>query len=199
MKTDRLIKTASFILVINVAYAVGNLFVGVSDHSWWFITLGVYYIILSTMRLTAVIMGQRSKVGITSKCVGVMLMITAIPLLAIVILCFVREVGSKFHEIVMIAMATYAFTKVTLAIINLIKVRHTSSEVEKALRNISLADALVSIASLQRSMLVSFGDMSQSDIRLFNVHTGTGVSIIIFSLGLNLLLELRAKKESEIQ
>ena len=193
MKTDKLITTASLVLVINTAYAVGNLLLGVSQASWWFITLGVYYIILSTMRLTAIIMSRKIKKGVTSKYVGIMLMITALPLLAIVFLCFVKEVGNRFHEIVMIAMAAYAFTKITLAIINLIKVRKGSSEIEKALRNISLADALVSIASLQRSMLVSFGAMSQNDIRLFNVLTGMGVSVLIFLLGLNLVLEIRKK------
>ena len=199
MKTDKLITIASLVLVINAAYAVGNLLVGLSEASWWFITLGIYYIILSTMRLTVIIMSQKVRVGITSKYVGAMLMVTAIPLLGIVFLCFIREVGSQFHEIIMIAMAVYAFSKITLAIINLIKVRRGSSEVEKSLRNISLADALVSIASLQRSMLVSFGDMAQNDIKLFNVLTGTGVSIVIFLLGLNLILEVKKRKKSEIQ
>ena len=199
MKTDNLITTASLVLVINTAYAVGNLLLGVSKVSWWFITLGVYYIILSTMRLTAIIMSRKIKSGVTSKYVGVMLMVTALPLLAIVFLCFVKEVGSQFHEIIMIAMAAYAFAKITLAIINLIKVRKGSSEVEKSLRNISLADALVSIASLQRSMLVSFGNMAEAEIRLFNVLTGTGVSVLIFLLGLNLVMEIRKKQKSEIR
>ena len=198
MKTDRMITTASLVLVINVAYAVGNLFVGVSDHSWWFITLGVYYLILSTMRLTTIIISPKVKYGVASIYVGIMLMVTSIPLLTIVVLCFVREVGTKFNEIIMITMATYSFSKITLAIINLIKIRRGSSEREKALKNISLADAFVSIASLQRSMIVSFGDMSQVDIKLFNVLTGTGVSIVIFLLGLNMLLEIK-KKKSEIQ
>ena len=184
MKTNKLITVASLVLLVNAAYAVGNLLVGFSGLSWWFITLGIYYIILSTMRLTVIIMSQKVRSGVASKYVGVMLMITAIPLLGIVFLCFVREAGNRFHEIIMIAMAAYAFTKITLAIINLIKVRRTSSEVERSLRNISLADALVSIASLQRSMLVSFGNMAEADIRLFNVLTGSGVSVIIFLLGL---------------
>ena len=154
----------------------------------------------SSARLVSIIMDKRARAGVISMSVGVMLMVTAIPLLGIVILSTVRERGNQFHEIIMITMALYAFSKITLAIINLIKVRKGSLEVEKALRNISLADAFVSIASLQRSMLVSFGDMAVNDIKLFNVLTGTGVSIIIFLLGLNLVMEIRGKgKKSEIQ
>ena len=67
MKTDKLITIASLVLVVNAAYAVGNLLVGVSDLSWWFITLGIYYIILSTMRLTVIIMSRKVRSGITSK------------------------------------------------------------------------------------------------------------------------------------
>jgi divalent metal cation (Fe/Co/Zn/Cd) transporter len=91
----------------------------------------------------------------------------------------------------MITMALYAFTKVTLAIINLTKARRQRSSAESALRSISLADALVSIASLQRSMLVSFGEMTASEIRLFNILTGSGVCILVFILGLNLLMKKR--------
>ena len=200
MKTNKIIMTASLVLIINVAYAVGNLLLGVSESSWWFMTLGIYYLILSSARLVSIIMDKRARAGVISMSVGVMLMVTAIPLLGIVILSTVRERGNQFHEIIMITMALYAFSKITLAIINLIKVRKGSLEVEKALRNISLADAFVSIASLQRSMLVSFGDMAVNDIKLFNVLTGTGVSIIIFLLGLNLVMEIRGKgKKSEIQ
>ena len=123
--------------------------------------------------------------------VGIMLMLTALPLLGIAIISAVKDVGSRYHEIVMITMALYAFTKVTLAIINLAGARRQRSPAESALRSISLADALVSIASLQRSMLVSFGEMTASEIRLFNILTSSGVCILVFILGLNLLMKKR--------
>ena len=56
-----------------------------------------------------------------------------------------------------------------------------------ALRNISFATALVSIFSLQRSMLVTFEGMTDSQIVLMNALTGTGVCILVFLLGLNLV------------
>jgi len=39
---------------------------------------------------------------------------------------------------------------------------------------------------LQRSMLVSFGNMAQKDITLFNILTGSGVCIAVLMLGINL-------------
>lgn len=104
-----------------------------------------------------------------------------------VILCAMKDRGIRYHEIVMITLALYAFIKVTLGIINLVKASRHAASAWVCLRNISLADALVSICSLQRSMLVSFGDMAQQDITLFNILTGSGVCIIVFMLGLNLI------------
>jgi len=50
-----------------------------------------------------------------------------------------------------------------------------------------LADACVSIFALQRSMLVSFGEMSETDICIFNAVIGSAVCVIVFLLGLNLV------------
>jgi len=93
--------------------------------------------------------------------------------------------------IVMIAMATYAFTKITLATINLVKSRRSTSGALITLRNISFADAFVSIFALQRSMLVSFEGMTETEILIMNVALGSAVCIIVFLLGLNLV---RSKK-----
>ena len=69
----------------------------------------------------------------------------------------------------MITIAVYAFTKITIAIINFVKARKSNSATVKVLRNIALADAAVSIFSLQRSMLVSFPGMKQNEILIFNI------------------------------
>ena len=89
--------------------------------------------------------------------------------------------------IVMIAMAAYAFTKITLATIKLIKARRSTSATLITLRNISFADAFVSIFALQRSMLVSFEGMTEAEIVIMNAVLGSTVCVIVFLLGLNLV------------
>ena len=84
-------------------------------------------------------------------------------------------------------MSVYAFTKIAFATVNLVKSRKYASAKLVTLRNISFADACVSIFALQRSMLVSFGDMTERDIRIFNAVIGSVVCVIVFLLGLNLL------------
>ena len=89
--------------------------------------------------------------------------------------------------IVMIAMAAYAFTKITLATIKLIEARRSTSATLITLRNISFADAFVSIFALQRSMLVSFEGMTEAEIVIMNATLGSAVCVIVFLLGLNLV------------
>ena len=147
--------------------------------------MGVYYVILSTARF-AVIMTKR-KGRFVTKFAGIMLMVLSVPLAGTMVLAVVRDRGTVFHEIVMISIAVYAFTKITLATVKLVKSRHSRSAKAVTLRNISFATAFVSIFSLQRSMLVSFEGMSESGIRIMNAATGSGVCIIVFLLGLNLV------------
>lgn len=178
-------------LLINLTYAVYHAIIGLQSHSWWLITLCVYYALLSIMRFAALMMARRRADAALERSVavftGAMFIFLAVCLVGTVILAAVNERGVKHHEIVMITIALYTFTKITLAIINLVKVKQYPSPIFKALRSISFADALVSVFSLQRSMLVSFEGMSTDDIRLFNILTGSAVCVAVLILGLHLI------------
>ncbi len=172
----------------NIAFAAYHGVLGFTLHSWWFITLSAYYVLLSVMRFAILRMPQdQASSRFVRRFTGIMLMLLAYCLSGTVILCAMKDRGVRYHEIVMITIALYAFVKVTLGITNLIKAARQSTPAWLCLRNISLADALVSICSLQRSMLVSFGDMAQKEITLFNILTGSGVCMIVLILGLNLI------------
>ena len=182
---NRILKSALISLAFNIAFGAYHIVFGVMEQSWWLFTVGVYYVILSIARF-AVIMTKRNGRFIT-KFAGIMLMVLSVPLAGTVVLAVVADRGTVFHEIVMIAIAVYAFTKITLATVNLVKSRHVCYAKAVTLRNISFATAFVSIFSLQRSMLVSFDGMTESGIRIMNGATGSGVCIIVFLLGLNLV------------
>ena len=178
-------KTAFLSLLLNMAFCAYHIVFGLMSKSWWLFTVGVYYVILSTTRF--VVLRTKKEKRSTAKFVGIMLMVLSLPLSGTVILSFLKDRGTVFHEIVMIAIAVYAFTKITLATVNFIKARKSTSPRLITLRNISLATAFVSILSLQRSMLVSFGEMPENSIRIMNLLTGFAVCLIVFLLGLNLV------------
>lgn len=182
---NRIPKSALVSLTFNIAFSAYHIVLGVIERSWWLFTVGVYYVILSIARFS-VIRTKRSDRFIT-KFTGIMLMILSVPLAGTVVLAVVSDRGTAFHDIVMIAIAVYAFTKITLATVKLVKSRHICSAKAVTLRNISFATAFVSIFSLQRSMLVSFEGMTEVEIRIMNAATGSAVCIVVFLLGLNLV------------
>ncbi len=182
---DKTQKLALLSLLFNIAYSAYHVVFGAAARSWWLFTVGIYYAILSVVRFFVL---QTKKSGaFTLRSTGVMLMLLTAPLIGTVILAVIRDRGTVRHEIIMIAMAAYAFTKITLAIVNLIRSRHGNSAKLVSLRNISLADSCVSIFALQRSMLVSFVGMAEGDIRIMNAALGSAVCLTVFSLGYNLI------------
>ena len=182
---DRTLRLAFACLSFNIAFASYHVVMGLVTSSWWLLTLGSYYLVLTVVRF--VVLRSKSKERFVTKFTGWMLILLSIPLFGTVILSVVRDRGHERHMIVMIAMAVYAFTKITLATINLIKARRSTSATLVTLRNISFADAFVSIFALQRSMLVSFDGMSEVEIVIMNAILGSVVCVIVILLGLNLV------------
>ena len=185
MSADRAQITALASLVFNTACSACHIAIGAVTASWWLLTIGIYYLILSVARL--VVLYSKGGQWFLVKFTGAMLVVLSVSLVGTVILAFVKDRGTVFPLITMLAIATYTFTKITLAIIKWIQARKYSSAKMLTLRNISLANAVVSIFSLQRSMLVSFEGMSAEEIRIMNVATGFAVCVIVFLLGVNLV------------
>ncbi len=185
MRMDRTLKLALVSLIFNMVYSAYHIVFGIATYSWWFFSIGIYYAILSIVRF--VVLRHKGKKRFVIRFTGIMLMVLSISLVGTVILAFVKDRGTEFHLIVMLAIAVYAFTKITLATIKWIKARKSQSAKLVTLRNISFADAFVSMFSLQRSMLVSFAGMTEREIRIMNVATGFAVCVIVFLLGFNLV------------
>ena len=182
---DKTLKLALTSLIFNIAFAIYHLITGFLTSSWWILTLGSYYLLLSIVRF--VVLHYKSQERFVTKFAGWMLMLLSLPLTGTVILSVVQDRGHKLYTILMIAMAVYAFTKITLATIKLINARRNTSIALITLRNISFADAFVSIFALQRSMLVSFEGMTEAEIVIMNATLGSAVCVIVFLLGISLL------------
>ena len=176
----------------NLIYAILNCAIGFISHSWWFLTVGAYYTILAVVRfyILRVIRTHNTNTStqvFVTKFTGVLLVIMSFCLTGINILSALKDRGRSFHSIIMIAIATYTFAKISIAIVRMIKFRGINSVITRALLNISLADAVVSIYTLQMSMLTSFPGLTTDEIKLFNILTGTVVYLIVLFLGLNLI------------
>ena len=192
MKALNLVRSPYTSLAFNAAYAFGNCIIGFLNHSWWFITVGAYYTVLAITRFSVLQVKRKANGSYDTelfarRITGTLLVVLSFCIVGVNIMSAIKDRGTAFHEIVMITIATYTFTKITISIIGMVKAKRSASPVLKILRNISLADACVSIYTMQRSMLVSFPGMDAAEILLLNIFTGTAVWIVVLLLGINLI------------
>ncbi len=175
--------------IINLVFAIYNCVLGIASYSWWFISVGAYYIILSSMRITIIAFSSKDRKNerFIMRFSGIMIFLLSVVLCGIVYMTINQFGAIKYHEIAMITIALYAFIKLTLAIYEFAKLKKNHKPYIKTLRSISFMDSIVSIYSLQRSMLVSFEGMSTENIIIFNTISGVGMCLITICIGLNLI------------
>ncbi|MBQ7125030.1 MAG: hypothetical protein IJO00_01570 [Clostridia bacterium] len=182
--------------VINGMYALGNLVLGIMSGSYWFITSGAYFLALCVMRAGCIsaLRSKNEKKLRVGRLVGLLLIFLCIVLVGSIILSDRLDVVKPMHKILMIAIAAFTTAKTTVAIVNIVKVQKTGNPIWIAIRNISCADAAGSILTMQRTMLISFGEnMEISRIKLMNLLTGIGVCLIVLFLGVRLLRKNKNK------
>ena len=185
---------------LNLVFAVYNCILGMTTNSMWFLTVGAYYIILSVMRISVIGFSSKDRKDeyFIMKFIGVMIFVLSLVLCFIVYMTVGHEGATKHHEIVMITIALYAFTKITLAIIGFVKSRKSKRPYKKTLQSIAFTDSVVSIYSLQRSMLVTFPGMTLGDIVLMNTLSGIGMCVVVICIGLSLILGENKMAKSKI-
>jgi len=183
-------KTAWIGFCINALYGIYTGALGVFGHSWWFVALAAYYIVLAVMRFS-VLLSLRGTEPETERFVmrfsGGMCLFLSVTLAGITYLSLLDERGTQYHEVIMITMALYAFSKITMAVIRMAQRDRNNRPALKCMRSLTLTDAAVSVFALQRSMLVTFNGMSPSNIQLMNALTGSAVYLLTAILGINLI------------
>ncbi len=205
--TYRTILTTMPSFAINVAYTVYNGVIGIMNQSAWFITMAVYYSLLGIMRYYAVNTERktsrmedreliRKKQISVIRTDGSLLLLLNLALSGVVLLTIAKGTTKTHSEIIVISIAAYTFYKITMAVINMVKVRKMQSPILITLRNIGVADALVSLLTLQATMLASFRETSSLDPNRMNGITGLAVCILIAALGVSMICYTRKKKES---
>lgn len=192
----RAVFSAAVGLLSNIMYAIYHGALGVVNQSLWFVTMFAYYMILSSMRFSAVLCEWKRKSlasedteYFVAKLCGGLLVLLSFILGGIVYISLSQNVAVKHHEIVMITIATYTFYKITVAVIRAIKQRKNAVPLLDVIRTIGYAEVAASLLTLQRSMLISFGSTDNEDIALMNGLTGISVCLFILLLGIFTILK----------
>ncbi len=174
-------------LILNLAYAFYNGILGLINGSVWFVASCVYYLILSGMRFSAVRKRSIKREYSVMRLCGVMLIIMSIVLAGINYISLSQNTASRYGEITMITIATYTFTKLILAIVRATKAKHDKSPIMSVIRVIGYSEVAVSVLTMQRSMLKSFGEAEETSSHILNACTGAGVCVFILILGITMM------------
>ena len=186
-------------LMINAAYSIFKLIVGVVYGSLWWGAVAVYYILLALMRFVLLRYMQKSgeNGGILYefrcyRLCGILMLILNLSLSAIAVQMVREGKGYAYPGVMIFAVAAYTFYTVTISIADLIRYRKYKSPVISAAKAIRFAAALVSLLSMETAMLAQFGE-GEAFRRLMTACTAAGVCTIV--LGISVYMIVRANRE----
>ncbi len=184
-------------LVWNSLYGVFQLWLGFYHHTFWFYSLGAYYICLAAMRFFLVRHTRRYAAGermetelVKYRACGWVFLLMNLSLALIIFFMVYWNRTFEHHMITAIAMAAYTFSALTIAIVNVIKYRKYNSPVFSASKATSLAAALVSVLTLEATMLTTFGNgtMTALEQKLLLGATGAVISSLIVATAIYMIV-----------
>ena len=194
-------------LVWNALYGFFQLCLGLYHHTFWFCSLGAYYICLCVMRFflvrhtTRYAPGERKQSELKKyRACGIVFLVMNLALTLIIFFMIYWNRTFEHHMITAIAMAAYTFTALTTAIINVIRYRKYNSPVYSASKAISLAAALVSMLTLESTMLTTFseGTMTAMEQKIMLGSTGGVISALIVATAIYMIV-FGTKKLKELK
>lgn len=192
----RMVLSAAFAFVFNLFYAFYHGVLGIMNWSLWFIAMCAFYGILATMRFSAVLCERKNNSTssmdteyFVMKLSGILLAALSFVLIAIVYLSLSQNIATEYDEIIMITIATYTFTKITMTIMKAVKQRKNTSPLLVVIRGISYVEVVASILTLQRSMLVSFGTIDNKKMYSMNWLTGVAVCLFVLIIGISMIIK----------
>ncbi len=207
-KTDYDFKTITAALgslFVTALFALYNGFLGVYHASLWHGSICVYYLVLLILRTTIIAARKnaarkakperaQTKVYITS---AALLLFLNVCLVVPVSLMVVRQKPVGMTLIPAIAMAAYTTYKVVMASVNLKRRKRSSNRLVRLLRTISFIDALVSILSLQNTLIMVNMKGDGSEMLTLTAITSAAIMLTVLALSVATMIKGIASTKSK--
>jgi len=187
---------------LNVTYISFVLVMAIMSKTAWYFTITAYYVVLAFMKGN--VFHSKRKYGTEIKEAkafrfsGIMFVVMTIVFSGVIVLIYKANHYFEYAGLLIYAVAAFTFYKLVLAIINIFKARKHDSLYIQNIRNINLANALISIIILQVAMFQAFSP--ESNLGFANALTGALVSAIILVVGIIMIVKANKKlKELKLQ
>ena len=201
---DRFLHDSSFAdLVMLCAGAFGNLALAVfngalwlTDPSPWSTTMTIYFVALVIMSsLVAASTGNSDKLPwrVVAAVCGVTLVALAAVVAAVMYLCIVDGHTEILPEFAMIALAAFTFYNAIVAIVNATKARKGDLQQQVLLR-VSIAGTIGALLMLEIQMFGTYAALAdpQAAMVMESISGGVG-TLLVLLMGCSLLAKLRNK------
>lgn len=191
--------------VVNITFAVYNLAVGIAFSLVWNFSVSFYYlsltsikgIILYSERKWRSLPKEKRNVNRTTlfSVEAVFLLLIDLALIAPILLMILGEKRAvDMGTIPTITMAAYTTYKITIACINYTRSKKTNNLALYGLKIINLKEAIVSVVTLQNTMVAVFGDAKE--MWTLTTWTSGGMFACILALSIYQLVQLRCHKDT---
>lgn len=198
-KTDYDFKTVTAALAslfVTALFALYNGFLGVYRASLWHGSICVYYLVLVILR--GIIISSRSRtdrsstperfrkrIYITS---AALLLLLNVCLIVPVSLMVVRQKPVDLTLIQAIAMAAYTTYKVIMASVNLKNRKRSVDSLVRLLRTISFIEALVSVLTLQNTLIMVNMKSESSEMLTLSAITSAAIMLAVLALSFSAMM-----------
>ena len=190
---QKIVFNTMFSVLITFLFAIYNLFLGIRYSDSWGISIAIYYLCLIVARLSFLIVEKKIrknekllKEEIRRKTyiyLSIFMFFIDFCLIAPITLMIIHPKDVSFGLIPSIAVAAYTTYKITIAIINYVKVKKYNNIMFKFVRELSVVDAFVSILTLQHTLIMVNGGMTTQMLKLSSATSFIILlAIIIFSI-----------------
>ena len=190
-------------LTFNFLYSCFLFCISLIYSSNWFLLMSIYYGMLCVVRIFLLVKIEQTslqKIIVMRRCGYFLLVLNCVVSAMMLVLNF-RENNVGYHEIVVITIATYTFSTLTLAVVGSVKQYKKSDRIYFSIKIISLISSCVSMVTLTNTMLATFGSDNDSLRRIILPILSGMVSVFIILSAVFLIfkanLDLRMLKNEK--
>lgn len=185
-------------LIWNSLYGLFQLWLGIYHRTFWFGSLGAYYICLAVMRFFLVRHSRKHEPGEKMleelrkyRACGIVFLVMNLALALMIFFMLYWNRTFTHHMITAIAMAAYTFTAFTTAIINMVRYKKYNSPIFSATKAISFAAACVSMLTLTSTLLTTFSDgtMDAFSQKILLGCVGAAVSVTVVVMAIYMIVQ----------
>lgn len=191
----------------SLAFAGYNIFLGAAYETVWNISIAVYYLLLVGVRAFVGIKEIKfKKSGLTDEekeerrknvflAQSVMLFLIDMALMGPITIMVLQEKAIDYTAIPAIAIAAYTVFKIVTSSISYAKTRKMKNLGVRSFKNLNFIDALVSVLTLQYTLLMTFGDGITGEMLTLCAITSFGIWALLIAVSvMNLIQSVKIKR-----